>query len=181
MLSKQLPRLLASKDFSTIMMPTTKFRQLHLPSKNTSMENHNPFLLYVLQLLLLKCYFLITISVLYFVRLMCRRWVHIIKIEENVVIMPSLQRPRRITLRGSDGKQYLFMCKPKDDLRKDFRLMEFNDIVNKYLQNDPESRQRRLYIRTYVRFVSDTSSLDFILINHQFDQSFSRICRAWCH
>ncbi|XP_028046695.1 serine/threonine-protein kinase ATR isoform X2 [Monomorium pharaonis] len=121
-LSKNLPRLLASKDFSSIMMPTTKFRQLHLPSKNALVENHNPFLL---------------------------RWVHIRKIEENVVIMPSLQRPRRIALRGSDGKEYLFMCKPKDDLRIDFRLMEFNDIVNKYLQNDPESRQRRLYIRTY--------------------------------
>ncbi|XP_032688955.1 serine/threonine-protein kinase ATR isoform X2 [Odontomachus brunneus] len=121
-LSKNLPRLLASKDFSPIMMPTTKFRQLHLPSKNASLDNHNPFLL---------------------------KWVHISRIEDNVVIMPSLQRPRRITLRGSDGKKYLFMCKPKDDLRRDFRLMEFNDIVNKYLQNDPESRQRRLYIRTY--------------------------------
>ncbi|XP_018347657.1 PREDICTED: serine/threonine-protein kinase ATR-like [Trachymyrmex septentrionalis] len=121
-LSKNLPKLLSSKDFSLIMMPTTKFRQLHLPSKNASVENHNPFLL---------------------------RWVHITKIEESVVIMPSLQRPRRIALRGSDGKEYLFMCKPKDDLRRDFRLMEFNDIVNKYLQNDPESRQRRLYIRTY--------------------------------
>lgn len=64
--------------------------------------------------------------------------------------MQSLQRPRRIELKGSDGKKYLFMCKPKDDLRRDFRLMEFNDIVNKYLQKDPESRQRRLYIRTYV-------------------------------
>ncbi|XP_011699804.1 PREDICTED: serine/threonine-protein kinase ATR isoform X2 [Wasmannia auropunctata] len=121
-LSKNLPRLLASKEFSLIMMPTTKFRQLHLPAKNASIVNHNPFLL---------------------------RWIHITKIEENVVIMPSLQRPRRIALRGSDGKEYLFMCKPKDDLRRDFRLMEFNDIVNKYLQNDPESRQRRLYIRTY--------------------------------
>lgn len=50
-LSKNLPRLLASKDFSPIMMPTTKFRQLHLPSKNTSIENHNPFLLYISQLL----------------------------------------------------------------------------------------------------------------------------------
>jgi serine/threonine-protein kinase ATR len=67
--------------------------------------------------------------------------------------MPSLQRPRRIALRGSDGKSYLFMCKPKDDLRRDFRLMEFNDIVNKYLQKDPESRRRRLYIRTYVGLI----------------------------
>ncbi|XP_014472413.1 PREDICTED: serine/threonine-protein kinase ATR-like isoform X2 [Dinoponera quadriceps] len=121
-LSKYLPMLLTNKDFSQIMIPTTKFMQLHLPSKNASLSNHNPFL---------------------------RKWVHISGIDDSVMIMPSLQRPRRITLRGSDGRRYLFMCKPKDDLRKDFRLMEFNDIVNKYLQNDPESRQRRLYIRTY--------------------------------
>ncbi|XP_076679651.1 serine/threonine-protein kinase atr isoform X1 [Andrena cerasifolii] len=121
-LSCNLPRLLANKEFSSIMMPTTKFRQLHLPSKGVSLENHNPF---------------------------STNWVHISGIEDTVAIMPSLQRPRRIALKGSDGKQYLFMCKPKDDLRRDFRLMEFNDIVNKYLQNDPESRQRRLYIRTY--------------------------------
>ncbi|XP_076654433.1 serine/threonine-protein kinase ATR [Halictus rubicundus] len=121
-LSRNLPRLLAHRDFSPIMMPTTKFKQLHLPSKGVSLENHNPF---------------------------STNWVHISGIEQNVAIMPSLQRPRRIALKGSDGKQYLFMCKPKDDLRRDFRLMEFNDIVNKYLQNDPESRQRRLYIRTY--------------------------------
>lgn len=163
-LSKNLPRLLASKDFSPIMMPTTKFRQLHLPSKNTSIENHNPFLLYISQSLSkYYFYFIIRYILHFFIIIMYRRWVHITKIEENVVIMPSLQRPRRITLKGSDGKAYLFMCKPKDDLRKDFRLMEFNDIVNKYLQNDRESRQRRLYIRTYVRSVPDTYS---ILINH---------------
>lgn len=148
-LSRNLPRLLVSKDFSPIMMPTTKFRQLHLPAKNASLENHKPFLL---------------------------KWVHIWKAEEEVIVMASLQRPRRITLRGSDGKKYYFFCKPKDDLRKDFRMMEFNDIVNKYLQNDPESRQRRLYIRTYVRLVDDTYYLSLISINHS--RSYS-ICRAW--
>lgn len=41
------------------------------------------------------------------------------------------------------------MLKPKDDLRKDFRLMEFNDIVNQLLSWEAESRQRRLNIRLY--------------------------------
>lgn len=41
------------------------------------------------------------------------------------------------------------MLKPKDDLRKDFRLMEFNDIVNQMLSKEPNSRQRRLNIRLY--------------------------------
>ncbi|XP_048511999.1 serine/threonine-protein kinase ATR isoform X2 [Athalia rosae] len=121
-LSKYLPRLLASSDFGEIMIPTTRFRQLHLPSKVTPSDAHDPF---------------------------PTQWAHIVGIDDKVVVMPSLQRPRRIALRGSDGREYLFMCKPKDDLRRDFRLMEFNDIVNKYLQKDPESRQRRLYIRTY--------------------------------
>ncbi|XP_026671548.1 serine/threonine-protein kinase ATR-like isoform X2 [Ceratina calcarata] len=120
-LSKNLLHLLSNRDLR-IMIPTTKFRQLHLPSKGMPLEDHNPF---------------------------SSNWTYVTGIENNVVIMPSLQRPRRITLKGSDGKKYLFMCKAKDDLRIDFRLMEFNDIVNKYLQNDPESRQRRLYIRTY--------------------------------
>lgn len=46
-LSRNLPRLLASKEFSSIMMPTTKFRQLHLPSKGVALESHNPFSSYV--------------------------------------------------------------------------------------------------------------------------------------
>lgn len=41
------------------------------------------------------------------------------------------------------------MLKPKDDLRKDFRLMEFNDIVNQLLCSESESRQRRLNIRLF--------------------------------
>lgn len=75
--------------------------------------------------------------------------VAIVGIEDEVTVMTSAQKPKKISLRGSDGKRYSFMCKPEDDLRRDFRLMEFNGIVNTYLQKDPESRQRRLYIRTY--------------------------------
>lgn len=41
------------------------------------------------------------------------------------------------------------MLKPKDDLRRDFRLMEFNDIVNHLLTREGEARQRRLNIRLY--------------------------------
>lgn len=67
-----------------------------------------------------------------------------------MTILHSLQRPRKILFRGSDGKLYDILCKPKDDLRRDSRLMEFNNIVNMYLHRDPESRARRLHIRTYV-------------------------------
>lgn len=60
--------------------------------------------------------------------------------------MKSLQAPRRITIKGSDGKNYFFLCKPKDDLRKDARVMEVNNAINHLLANDPEARKRRLRI-----------------------------------
>ncbi|VVC87145.1 unnamed protein product, partial [Leptidea sinapis] len=75
--------------------------------------------------------------------------VYIAGIEEQIQILPSLQKPRKVTLKGSDGKSYIIMLKPRDDLRKDFRLMEFNGVVNRFLQDAPETRRRRLYIRTY--------------------------------
>ena len=49
----------------------------------------------------------------------------------QVEILASLQKPKKISLKGSDGQSYTMMCKPKDDLRKDCRLMEFNCLINK--------------------------------------------------
>jgi serine/threonine-protein kinase ATR len=68
---------------------------------------------------------------------------------DEVLVLNSLQRPRKITIRGSDGKLYGILCKPKDDLRKDQRLMEFNGIINRALKRNTESSKRRLYIKTY--------------------------------
>jgi serine/threonine-protein kinase ATR len=68
---------------------------------------------------------------------------------DEIDVMSSLQRPKKITVFGSNKKEYIFLCKPKDDLRKDCRLMEFNSMINKLLKKDPETRRRQLYIRTY--------------------------------
>ncbi|GAA5989436.1 hypothetical protein JCM11641_007903 [Rhodosporidiobolus odoratus] len=69
--------------------------------------------------------------------------------EDVITVMSSLQKPRKITVRGDDGKHYSFLCKPKDDLRKDARLMEFNSMIIKLLQKDSDARSRKLDIRTY--------------------------------
>ncbi|KAK1813304.1 serine/threonine-protein kinase M1 [Friedmanniomyces endolithicus] len=68
---------------------------------------------------------------------------------DDVLVLSSLQRPRKINVRGSDGKLYSLLCKPKDDLRKDQRLMDFNGIINRALKRDAESSKRQLYIKTY--------------------------------
>lgn len=63
---------------------------------------------------------------------------------EEIEIMHSLAKPRKITIHGSDGQTYMFLGKPKDDLRKDARLMDFNAIINKLLIANSESRRRQL-------------------------------------
>ncbi|EIW76220.1 hypothetical protein CONPUDRAFT_158248 [Coniophora puteana RWD-64-598 SS2] len=68
---------------------------------------------------------------------------------DDIEVMHSLAKPRKITIRGSDGQIYMFLGKPKDDLRKDARLMDFNAIINKLLKANSESRRRQLRIRTY--------------------------------
>ncbi|KAG2060248.1 hypothetical protein BDR06DRAFT_872755 [Suillus hirtellus] len=68
---------------------------------------------------------------------------------DEIEIMHSLAKPRKLTVNGSDGIKYMFLAKPKDDLRKDARLMDFNGIINKLLKTNSESRRRQLHIRTY--------------------------------
>ncbi|KAF2457856.1 hypothetical protein BDY21DRAFT_320173 [Lineolata rhizophorae] len=68
---------------------------------------------------------------------------------DEVLILRSLARPRKLTIRGSDGQLYGLLCKPKDDLRKDQRLMEFNALINRALRDDVEASKRRLFVKTY--------------------------------
>lgn len=68
---------------------------------------------------------------------------------DEALVLSSLQKPRKLTIRGSDGNLYNVLAKPKDDLRKDQRLMEFNTMINRFLKRDVDAAKRRLYIRTY--------------------------------
>ncbi|KAJ4431843.1 hypothetical protein ANN_20449 [Periplaneta americana] len=117
-----LPRLLRSPDFSEIMVPCQQFTIIQLPTDEANLYGHCPF---------------------------PKDPVYIKEMTDDLFVLASLQKPRRVTFIGTDGEKYMMMCKAKDDLRKDFRFMEFNNVVNRYLRNDPESRQRGLHIRTY--------------------------------
>ncbi|KJE97226.1 hypothetical protein CAOG_09113 [Capsaspora owczarzaki ATCC 30864] len=99
---------------------------------------------------------------------------NVVKVEDEVEVLSSLQRPRKVTIVASDGKRYFYLAKPKDDLRKDCRVMEFNTMVNKLLKRDPDTRQRQLRIRTYavvplneecglLEWVQNTEGFRFIL------------------
>lgn len=75
--------------------------------------------------------------------------VSLISFKDEVLVLSSLQKPRKLTALGSDGHHYGLLCKPKDDLRKDQRLMEFNSMINRTFKRDAESSRRQLYIKTY--------------------------------
>lgn len=68
---------------------------------------------------------------------------------DDIEVMKSMVKPRRIEMIGSNGITYSFLAKPKDDLRKDARVTDFNNVVNYLLKQDSEGRRRQLIIRTY--------------------------------
>ncbi|XP_026479798.1 serine/threonine-protein kinase ATR-like [Ctenocephalides felis] len=126
-INRHIQKTFLDPQFSQIMMPVQEFRKMVMPSQEyyDSKRNRNDFNAFP------------------------NKMVYITGIQDRVIILASLQKPRRISLKGSDGKNYSLLLKPKDDLRKDFRLMEFNTIVNQYLHKNPVARERRLKIRTY--------------------------------
>ena len=58
--------------------------------------------------------------------------------------MRLLAKPRKISIVSQGGQVFQFLGKPKDDLRKDARLMDFDAIINKLLKANSESRRRQL-------------------------------------
>ncbi|GFR46172.1 hypothetical protein Agub_g7700, partial [Astrephomene gubernaculifera] len=70
-------------------------------------------------------------------------------IRDEMPVMQSLQKPKKLTFLGSDGAEYSFLAKPKDDLRKDYRLMDFAGLLNALFLGHDASRRRGLRLRTY--------------------------------
>ncbi|KAI5710378.1 hypothetical protein M8J75_008125 [Diaphorina citri] len=90
-------------------------------------------------------------------------------------IMIPIQRLRTLSLPSSLDQDrqhnpfsqdlvYFQGVEDHDDLRQDFRLMEFNSIVNMYLKRDPDARDRSLNIRTYsvVPLIDDCGLLEMV-------------------
>ncbi|VDL73923.1 unnamed protein product [Nippostrongylus brasiliensis] len=72
--------------------------------------------------------------------------VFISSVDSDYLVLKSLLRPKRIALRGGDGRRYLIMCKPNDELRKDARFM---DMMNSLMRQNADARRRQLTVRTF--------------------------------
>ncbi|CAG8459304.1 17347_t:CDS:10, partial [Acaulospora colombiana] len=75
--------------------------------------------------------------------------VYIQSFDEAVVILPTKTKPKKLILRGSDGKQYGYLFKGLEDLHLDERIMQLLQITNDLFRREKQSRQRNLRARNY--------------------------------
>lgn len=64
-------------------------------------------------------------------------------------VIASKQRPRRMSMLGSDGNRYEFLLKGHEDLRQDERVMQLFGLINACLNNDNLTNNRGLEIVRY--------------------------------
>ena len=78
-----------------------------------------------------------------------KKIVHYSKFHEKVRILFSLQQPKRVKVTGTNGAIYFLLFKPKDDLRKDNKVMEFSTVMNGLLAKDYETQRRNMHIKSF--------------------------------
>ena len=75
--------------------------------------------------------------------------IRILSFDQILTVIPSKQRPRKMTLRGSDGVPYTYCLKGHEDIRQDERVMQLFGLVNTLLTKDSESFKRHLNIQPF--------------------------------
>jgi serine/threonine-protein kinase mTOR len=64
-------------------------------------------------------------------------------------VIQSKQRPRKLTVIGSNGCEYQFLLKGHEDLRQDERVMQLFGLVNNLLAEERKAADRDLSIARY--------------------------------
>lgn len=75
--------------------------------------------------------------------------VQLVGFDQVLVCLKSKQRPKILTMRGSDEKDYKFVVKGGEDLRLDQRIEQLFEVMNNVLNRDTSCSQRKLAVRTY--------------------------------
>lgn len=84
--------------------------------------------------------------------------VRIAHIHPSLEVITSKQRPRKLLIRGSNGKDYMFLLKGHEDLRQDERVMQLFGLVNTLLLKDPDTFRQNLTIQRYAVIPLSTNS-----------------------
>lgn len=66
-------------------------------------------------------------------------------VENNVAILPTKTRPKKLMFYGSDGKAYTYLFKGLEDLHLDERIMQLLSITNTMMACDSEQNDNQTY------------------------------------
>ena len=69
--------------------------------------------------------------------------------KNTINVLRSKQRPKKITIYGSDGKEYNYLLKANEDLRQDERAMQLFGLINSLLSLDVDTVDKFLAIKRY--------------------------------
>ncbi|CCW70628.1 unnamed protein product [Phytomonas sp. Hart1] len=88
------------------------------------------------------------------------------RFDDKVRVMASLQMPKRVWVFTNHGDAVSFLCKAKDEPRKDIRMMEIAGLMNTFFLKDPAARRHRFELRRYA-IMALTDDCAFIeWVNH---------------
>ena len=68
---------------------------------------------------------------------------------DELKLISSKRKPRRIKIFGSDLKSYDFLLKGHEDLRQDERVMQSLTLVNTLIKKNDKTEKKNLAIITY--------------------------------
>ncbi|KAJ4965696.1 hypothetical protein NE237_017545 [Protea cynaroides] len=68
---------------------------------------------------------------------------------EQVTILSTKTKPKKLVILGSDGEKYTYLLKGREDLRLDARIMQLLEAINGFLYSSPDTRSCSLAIRYY--------------------------------
>lgn len=75
--------------------------------------------------------------------------VTIASFSEELAILPTKTKPKKLVIVGSDGLKYTYLLKGREDLRLDARIMQLLQSVNGFLQSSSITHRQSLGIRYY--------------------------------
>ncbi|XP_064642053.1 serine/threonine-protein kinase mTOR-like isoform X1 [Lineus longissimus] len=78
--------------------------------------------------------------------------------QASMQVITSKQRPRKLSIFGSNGQEYTFLLKGHEDLRQDERVMQLFGLVNSLLLENPETFRRNLTIQRFSVIPLSTNS-----------------------
>jgi len=104
--------------------------------------------------------------------------VKIATFEPTLKVITSKQRPRKLTIYGSDGLDWNFLLKGHEDLRQDERVMQLFGLVNTLLKREGRTRHMDLAIQRYaviplsphsglIKWVPDSDTLHHLIRDYR--------------